>query len=397
MHRFILTVFLVGFFSLALAGCWDQIEIQQRAFVLGLGIDTVKGKLKPAQIRENGVLQPLTGQTCFTVEIPKTSKFTAGGGQQGGGGGGDKGKPAWVFRINGVNLSQVASEIILRTNRQTFLGHLRVILAGESYARRRGFKEVLDFLLRDPEVQREVPIFVVNGKAQDVLAINPPDDPLVSLYIENLMIVQRSNSNFIYLTVGKLASDLHTTGNALIGRIRPANEETVCGGSAVIKNWRFVGFMGKRETAGANMLMNRAITFQFPVKDRDSAWYGMRVTGISRTIRPHWNGKNLTLEYTFKTEGEVAEMPHGDMILNSPEKIGQLERKVEVALTSAANATLVRLQKVYRTDAIGVGEYVHRHWPRIWRRLEPRWETVFPMLPIKVKTQFHLRRSGVAM
>lgn len=377
-----------------LTGCWDQIEIQQRTFVVGLAIDTVpEDELEPPQIMERGLLYPQRNQLRITMEIPKISQFGTGGGGDSGGGGGSE-KPAWVFRLNGVNLSQAITEVQLRTNRQAFLGHLQVVLVGEDYARKVGLKEIMEALPRNPEVEREVPIFIVNGEAKDALDITPPDDPLAALYIRHLMETHKFTTRTQFIVLGDLATRLFTNGNTLIGRIRPANNEVVSGGSAVIKDWKLAGFLGELETVGANMLMGKPGEVTLSVSHPEDEWYGVRVHQIKRTVRPHRSGEDFALEYAFRAEGDIIELPQTGRFITSQQKIRQLEASVEESLKASAVATLNRLQQEYETDAIGMGEHIHKHWPRVWRELKPQWQAKFPSFPTRVTVEFRLRRSG---
>jgi Ger(x)C family germination protein len=379
-----------------LSGCWDQIEVEQRSFIVGIGIDTVNpDELEPSQITEPGLTQPRPHQIRVAVEIPNLLALSSAEG--GGTSGGSEKKPSQVLVTTGVNLSHSITEFRLRTNRQTFLGHLRLVLVSEDFAKKEGLKKVMDFFFRESEIHREVAFFIVKGKPEDILRIEPPNDNLASLYIENLRNMEGLSSRYYYINLGDLSAKLNESGNALVGRVGPGKDESISGGSAVIKDWRLAGFMGEVETVGVRFLISRIKVDHIVVNDAKGNWYGVRISGVKREITPIWDGETLTLEYHFKTEGDAREVPNTHRILDSKTKLIELQQLVEDALTTATKAAMESLQQEYRADAIELGSYIRRHWPEIWRQLGQDWENEFP----KVKTVFtfshRIRRAGVSM
>ena len=314
-----------------LSGCWDQLEIEQRSFIIGIGIDTIgTEELEPSQIMEPGLTQPRPHQIRVAMEIPKLQALGgAGGGGTGGGEGGASAqeRASQILVTTGVNLTKTVKELRLRTNRQTFLGHLRLILVSEEFAREEGLHRIMDFFFREPEIHREVAFFITKGKAEDVLRISPPDDNFASVYVENLVNMEGLSSRFFFISIGDLSTELYEDGNALIGRISAEKTESVSGGSAVIKDWRFAGFMGEIETLGARFLLNRVNRENIAVEGRKGGWHGARILNTKRIITPIWDGENLTLEYRFNTEGDIREAPGIYAILDSDQRVGKVSRR----------------------------------------------------------------------
>ncbi|MCL6590316.1 MAG: Ger(x)C family spore germination protein [Firmicutes bacterium] len=389
----------------AASGCWDQIEINQRAFILGMGIDTIPaGELKPAQVRESGILEEQSDQLLVTMEIPKTAELISNQGQAVAGPGSAAGlkKPAWVPAITGVSLAQVVAEIRLRANRQAFLGHLRLVAVGEEFARRQGIRKILDFFARNPEIQLGVAFFIVNGRAQDLLTLIPPDEKYSAIYLNNISNIDKFSARLFYRSVGELAIDLYEDGNALAGRVRPASGEAVSGGMAVINNWKLAGFLGEVETMGVNLFLGRMgqemiLINMNPGPGAGGSWFGVRVYNTGQKVKPRWNGRQLQLDYSFNTEGEIVEAPYGQQISKNKTAMRRLEKLVARQLTAAAQAALTKLQQDYKSDAIGFGVYIRKHWPQIWKKIGPRWREEFPYVKVTVKSQFKLRRMGISL
>ncbi len=398
-RRYFAIVPAVLIFIITISGCWDQIEIEQRSFVLGIGIDMLPAReLKPAQIMEPGVLREQLDQILVTLEIPKTTQL--GTDQNQGyrnGGSDDQSKPAWTPSITGVNISQAISEIQIRSNNQIFMGHLRLIAVGDDLARKKGLHDILAFFFRDVEIQRNIPFFIVNGQAKDLLALIPPDEKMAALYMNNITSVENFSARLFYDSIGNLATDLYEDGNALIGRVRPASTDAVSGGIAVIKDWKLAGFLSEVETLGANLLLKRINRDIITVQLDKSNWYSVRIYNVRQKVKPRWNGHELQLRYHFSSEGEIAEVPKERMITKNKNAIPRLEKLVAQQLKAAVESALMKLQHEYRTDAIGLGIYLRKHYPQIWKQVGPRWLEEFPRMKVDIRVEHKLRRMGVSL
>jgi len=104
------------------------------------------------------------------------------------------------------------------------------------------------------------------------------------------------------------------------------------------------------------------------------------------------NGKP-EIDINIRAEANVAEV-QCDIDLTKLEMIKELERRNNQKLKKLIEKTVSKVQKEYKTDIFGFGDAINRSNPKEWKELEPDWETNFSTLPVSVKIDFKIRRTG---
>ncbi len=146
----ILGLLLLAF---ALTGCAQLTDIHDRSLIFGLGID------QGAQ----------RGSVTLSAQALHPPEGAAGGGGTSGGGGGSGTSAQWkTLVVSGSTLSKALGHLQMESSRQVFLGQLGIAFLGTSLARA-GVLHALDTLLRSPQVAENLPIAVVEGRADAFL------------------------------------------------------------------------------------------------------------------------------------------------------------------------------------------------------------------------------------
>jgi hypothetical protein len=212
-----------------MTGCWDKVEIEDRAFVMAIGIDTSN------QVKNYIV----------TFQFPNVKQVSSAAG--GGGGGG--GQPNFSISEVGDTVFSASRHISTRLDKRLFLGHTKAVILGKDVVSDRNkFLEVLDTLDRSYELSRKLRLLVADGKAQDILLKNYKFDPDIGVYIDDIFKQYNRTSIFPNLDYNKITKSLHdTNGNAIIPVISSGKDELKIAGSAIIKitNWQDGFQMGK--------------------------------------------------------------------------------------------------------------------------------------------------------
>lgn len=155
LKKIILSLFLCLNLFL-LPGCWDRTEINDLAIVTGIGLDKKNDK---------GI------ELSIEMFIPKI----AGGGQAmgGGGGGGGGGGETLIRTGEGKTIADAVANLQEKLPRRIFWGHSKVIVISEKLAKK-GIREPIDYLARQPQPRLRSYVFVSKSKAKDVMALLPP-------------------------------------------------------------------------------------------------------------------------------------------------------------------------------------------------------------------------------
>jgi len=373
------TFFLLLSLLFTQTGCWGGRELNARAFVTAIAFDLTKEEELQSE------------QYLISIQLPVPERMAGGEGQGGG-----EGKP---FVVLGSTAQTVASGILQlqrQLDRKLFLGHTRLILISKEVAETFGINHVIDYFLRDFSVQRMARLAVVDGKAREILELQPPMGQTPSTYILNMLSPQ-NGSIFTYLTdLGKFLVLQSDEGIfPVLPRLSKGKETELTGGAAVLRNGHFQGWLSDNETRGLNILHNEFVESEYevecPLHPGDQIVVG--VNALHSAYRLEEAGGMPRIKVMVHGQFETREFtgPHG------PEKHEEadLERAVSAAIREEIQQTIKKAQEL-RVDVLGIGRYPLAHHPRFWAQLD--WDTEFPFFPIELEVKMDwgltIRRLG---
>ncbi|MGB9679049.1 MAG: Ger(x)C family spore germination protein [Thermoanaerobacteraceae bacterium] len=367
--------------SIILNGCWDKVEIEDRAFVMAIGID----------------LFPESNKYVVTFQFPNAAQIAKG--TSSGGGGSDK--ASFSVSIVADTIFSASRHLSTRLNKALYLGHTQAIILGKDVVENKEkFQEVLDSLDRSYELSRKLHLIVTPGKAQDIMLKDYTIEPNIGAYIQDVFKQSRRTSLFPNLDYNKIIKSIHDTdGNSIIPKIISGKDELRISGSAIIKNYKLAGWLDNEENMGYMWLTGNVkggdVTFEMPGDGEDiKVPFDIFNVVTSKRVEEH-NGK---IKYIVKivTEGDITEYTfgkHGQMmntkILNIMEK--KTEDKIKMMIKKAAD----KFQKDAKVDMLGIGDYLEKYQPNLWDKYKDNWNEVFQDVEIKAEVSAHIRRIGL--
>lgn len=115
-----------------LSGCWDRLEIEDRAVILAIGVDEAKPGDEKEASKATQILKlnPRTnkGLLRITVQIAVPGRIPLGTGSEAGSPSGEK--PVWVLSSVGYTIEDCLMNLQQQLADRLFYGHLRVIQEG---------------------------------------------------------------------------------------------------------------------------------------------------------------------------------------------------------------------------------------------------------------------------
>lgn len=379
--------------ALFLTGCWDRIEIEDRAFVMAVAVDRARGEPKEAGAER--VPHQRGRWLRLTFQIANPAKI-AGGEQAGGGGGGGPSKPFWNLTTTSPSLFLAAREISTRVDRVPYFEHLQVVVLGEELARQ-GLEPVMDFFRRNGEMHRRVEVVVAEGEAKKVLDVSPALQPLPAFYLVDLVRSgeKRTGHYAPSADLTRVFKGLDGGSSFVLPRVVAQKQEVKVTGGAVIRKGRLVGWLGEVEADGLRWLTNKAQAGAISVQ---SPWgTGLEVFEVchARTsIIPEAVGGRLSYTVVVETEGTLAEH-QGRQAATDSLYLEAVNREVAETVEREIKATVKKLQQ-FRADAAGFGQELERRYPRLWQEVKGRWEEeVFPNLPVTAEVNVRVRLVGL--
>ena len=384
-----------------ISGCWDQVEIEDRALVLGLSIDKVsadeaeKGD-KVTHIRNDDLPAEMIS---VTAQIAVPGRVPLGPGTGGGSSGDGKTSPVWVVSVHGISLDDAMNNLQQQIADPRYLVHLRIIIISEDIARG-NLDELNDYLRRNPEIRRRTWLLVSEGRASQFMDVNPPLQRVPTLYILSMMEKSVASGKFPRDYIGTFWSANSKWGQSpYLPYVALRNEDNILiEGLAYFSGGRMVSKSAPIEIGGFMAMQGMdpgGYSTLFHTRE-----LGIVMTKInerfSRTRSYIRDGKPF-LSYQVFLEGDLDEHYGTDIPVNSSAKLHEIERDFEVEIQSVLTGLVKQTQKDH-SDIFGMGEMIRSHHPAYWKQhvhSKSDWEAMYSSVGVEIKMSLHLRRVGL--
>jgi spore germination protein KC len=381
--------------SLFTTGCWDQIEIEQRATILGLAIDPIDAQNAENQTgpfaKSQGPGYKLTAQIAIPGRIPL--------GPGGGGGATASSKPLWIISSTGRTMDDAMNSLQRELAEKVFLGHLRIIIVNRQLAETTGLHDIQDFLRRNAEVRRLAWLIVSTGSASEAMDASPKLERVPTLYLVNMMDQSVKQGTLPNVFLGNFWSALAAKGqDPVLPLIRVLNPEQVqMEGLAVFRDERMVGTLNSMETAMYMELQNEkksgyAVAFPMPGDPKNSVT--IRGTG-RRTIRKiRMVDGRPSFDIYSRVDGNIEEKTGRKAV---DQLIPQITAEASKMVVEDQRK-LVDKMKQLDADIFGFGEEIRATKPTYWAKIRTKeqWAKEFPKIPVRFHARVYIRRSGMS-
>ncbi|MBQ4899494.1 Ger(x)C family spore germination protein [Paenibacillus sp. Marseille-P2973] len=381
-----------------LTGCWDSLEIEDRALVLGLAIDEAPPEIMEKETNvthEKGELPNkmirITAQIAVPGRVPLgPSSATSGEGTQ---------NSVWVVQVVGHSLDDALNNLQQQIADPRYLIHLRVIVISEAIAKQ-GLDDLNDYLRRNPEVRRRTWLLVSDVEASKIMDVAPPLERVPTLYLLSMVEKSVKTGKFPldYLGVfwtaeSKWGQDGYLPYISIRGK-----ENILIKGMAYFSEGRLVGTTSPIEIGGF-----------MAAKGMDPGGYSVLVKVpemgfvMVKTQERHTNMKveiqnGIPKAYlNIKLEGMISEHFGSASEIDSPDKLDLVEKIFAEDGIKIVNK-LIRDTQTKHSDILGIGEIVRARQSAYWNQHvhEKRdWEKIYSDIPVEVRLHMKIRRVGL--
>lgn len=392
----LLTALIVLFST---AGCWDALEIEQRAVILGLAIDIAKKRMDEIDpVAHPHGIDPSPDHIGYhvTAQIALPGRIPLGPGEGGSSGGSDK--TLWVVGESGHSIDDAIANLQQEIAYRLFFGHIRVVVISEEVARD-SLHHLNDYFTRNPEMRRTKWLAVTQGKAEDILKIQPPIGRVPTSFLVNTFVqsvkmgllpenfagifwshsVKRGQEGFLPYIQKSQADNIRIIGMAVF-----RNDK-------MVETLDFVGVAQYMALKGTNPGGYRMV---FPYKGTTITLYSTyRKSKIKVSIR---NGRPEFDVYTF-VEFNLEEKSIDSFSLDNQEVLEDIMRQATPAARENFQRNIAKTQKV-GADIYGFGEIVRAKKPGFWNkhvRTKEKWQEMYKDVKVNLHMSGSIRRIGM--
>lgn len=375
--------------SLLITGCWDKVEIEKRAFVALIGIDkfdSKDGKKNKDSDKTKESQDISRNKYVITIAYPNTGVIAGKG----------EGESKYIYASVGQNIRDILGSLNNRIARVMFFRHTKAIVLGKALASdEKMLREVLDAIERSPEIGRKINLMITPGEAKEILNTSTKDEPVLGLFIRELMEQSKRSARMADADFGYILRSLHESKVAITPRILSSKDQFKIAGSAVLKNFKMVGELGELETRNVMFMFDKIQSTVINVKV-DDLIIPIGMTDSKTKMKVFEKDGELYTSFDIEAEGdleqhmfEVKGQPLDNKYIQKVEKIASktFEKQIE--------ATYKKIQKDFGADLVQAGEYLRKHEPDTWKKVEKDWDEIFPTTKVKVNVAIKIRRIGV--
>lgn len=381
------------------AGCWDQVQIEERGFVVGIAIDAPRTKETESRANKEAPDKPKSDQR-FLVTHQLVIPGGLVSGSQGTGGGQNTANEAFLNLVSeGDSLFETSRELAARTSRSPFYQHLKVLIISEEVARSKtSFANSLDLLLRDPDSRRSTKVFISKGDAMNVMKVKPKTEKIPALYIN--AVGENINKNARMLPealVGDVHQYLLNEFSFALPRIIAEKQEVKVAGAAVFSMQnQMVGFLGEEETEGLNFLTGK-INGGLLKAIVNGNLVMLNIQGAKRKVECDISDpKHMKFTLKLQCEGAIVETYEQTDLLKET-TMHEMEQALAKEIERLSKDTIRKIHGELKVDTINLGSFLKQHHYPLWKKIKNDWEQgqkLYEKSEIRVEAKVYIRNVG---
>ena len=360
-----------------IAGCWDRVELNDRAFVIGWGMDRL----------DNGSYRG-------SAQIVVPSKLA-------GPRGSTQGPPYIVETGTGKNIMEATDAIQTKLSRKSFGGHRRAIYVGEQLAKY-GIHDIVDEYIRNPEIRLRADMFVIKGgEALDILKVPYPFERIPSMAFikahEKVGVKpELSLRNFLMAASGMESNPILPVLEMGSVKDEGKSKEWNLGGIAIFnKELKMIGYLSRNDAIFRRwiigVLMTKLLSTSLP---EDKGNFVIEASQLKSKIQPDIINNQLKIKITLSGKGMMREN-NTKLDISKSKNLKLLEDTLNKNTEKEVLNIIQKVQKQYGTDIFSFGTAIHRKYPYRWKKLKDNWNDEFSKTDVSVKVKLTIQRVGL--
>ncbi|KGR78275.1 hypothetical protein CD29_11160 [Ureibacillus manganicus DSM 26584] len=395
LFHFLFLIFILPMLS----GCWDQVSIDKRAYVVALGLD--KGEDNKISI-------------TYLIANPEFSKQE-----------GPSSEPAHeviTFPANDIiSAKNTANAVIAK---EITYNMLNVLIVSEDLAKDPEFIRYMYDVTKDREIKRNIPMIVTKEKVKTFLLKNKPKlETRIHKYFE--FVLENSNKagltpNFKlhsyfsitesdaglflapYATTEQIPGGKYTVGEdeLLAGELKIEGEESNNSqflGSAVFKEGKMIGTMNGEETR-LTIVLNETLEMgeiyaTYPDPFSPQYRFSARIMKREKNdVKINLNGYTPTIDVTVPLYMDILSIHSMETFDNG--KIEQLKFHIEEEVQKKLSKLIKRTQEEFKGEAFGWSLIARK---KFWTSHDFEkfdWMKTYPNMKVNVSVNVYIGTFG---
>jgi spore germination protein KC len=365
---------LVLTLAMTLTGCWDSHELDAMLIITGVALDKADDP----------------NRMDITLQIGETKAKSSGSGEA------NVQQESTILMKNTSNTLMSGLTQLNQDSSHKLLHHNQVLLLGSALAEQ-GVEQRIDLFMRDQQSRMEVPVAVVDGRAEELLSIKPKQTTISGIYMALMLDGAAAISPYYRVRMLDFVSRLLDGTTAAVVPLVTVeqvdeNQEISISGMAVFKGDRLTGKLDDEETKGYLWAMRHVKNSEVETDSgADKAAFRIIKLQSKRDV-------------SLKKDGGVKVTLSIDAVLELKELSGfekmttdqLMPRLIEMSRNEITRTIIDCFEAARRlnADIYGFGTSVHRKYPKEWKNMKDRWDTLFQDIELDIQTEVRVATIG---
>ncbi|MGE5626800.1 MAG: Ger(x)C family spore germination protein [Solirubrobacterales bacterium] len=373
-------------------GCFDRVEIDKRSFISTIGIDAGEDignldELKKIEQNKSSKEVDLK-RISVTYGAPDISKL---GPQKSA-----ASKDIYVT-TDAVTMEDALDKAASKISRNINYGHIKLlVLSSELLEHPDVMREIIDYLQRQPSLNKMMYVLIAQGKAEEYVKFKPEMEQNIETYISGLIQNADRNSTILPVTLNEMLIKLNENENAIMPSLKydEDKKELMLSGAGVIKNYKLMGYLSQNQTTIIEMLHGK-------LKGGKESIYieghpiDISIEDAKRKITVNNENNKLNFNIDVYLEGQVKGYYVGGKPITK-DYINSIEDNLSKGIKDECEEVIKITQSKFMVDPIGFREALEKYHPSIWKEKKDNWDKAYEESTINVNVHTKIRRIGVS-
>ena len=207
--------------------------------------------------------------------------------------------------------------------------------------------------------------------------------------------VSTANTRLVIQNFQDTLRHLEHNGDAIVPRVRGEKEELTAAGGALIKDYKFIAWLGENETQAISFLYNN-VKGGIVSAQVEHALYTYTIRNSRTKISPHLDPTTEKLSFLIEVEaeGDLVEVFCPQAQKTVVKALDEIEIKLNKIIGDEIRHTLKKLQDL-QVDPIGFSILTKRNIQNFGKNINPIERDYLPQIEFEVKTDFTIRHTGI--
>lgn len=377
---------------LLVTGCWNYRELNDMAIIGAIGIDY--NEEKNSFITSTQIFNAKKQASSDSVGSEQSSLIT-------------------FYENEAKTVHEGLRNIIYQSPKKVYAGHLDIIAFGEKFAQIH-LENGLDLIFRDEESRKDFEVILVkDGTASELLKVLTPLENIPSISIKDSLNTTAFNKgatvtvgydeflSYLYgegveafIPVIKIKGDTKNADNEKNISTSDPDTRLEVKGIGLFKDKKLIGYLGEKESIGFSFLTNRitstVISFEC---DNKGVYAAIELVKSKTKMKANIDNDIPKFNIDLSVEAFLSEYDcSGD--LRDIKVLDKIEDKATKEIKKIIEKSLTAVQKEYKTDVVGFGNYLYRNHYKYWKKNKKKWDEIYPNLEYDIKINLKMTKKG---